>query len=120
MAFADPQSITISGSANSLPRTGSADNSGTFTKDDANLRLQMKHSYAKRNRSVIRLDHRKVAADPLIAAQNLLYSMSISIIVDRPPVGYSPTEVKAVLDGFLANLAASSGANTIKFLGGES
>lgn len=120
MAFADPQSITISGSAISLPRTGSGDNTGAFTKDDANVRMGIKHSYGKRNSSVLRLDHRKVAADPLIAAQNLNYTMSISIVFNRPPVGYTPAEVKAVWDGLLANLAASSGANTVKLLGGES
>jgi hypothetical protein len=120
VAFADPQSITINAIANSLPRTGSGNNEGTFTKDDANLRMEIKHNYAKRTRSVLKLTHRKVATDPLVAAQNLNYSMGITISVDRPPVGYTPTEVKQIWDGLLANLAASSGANTIKLLGGES
>jgi hypothetical protein len=61
-----------------------------------------------------------VAADPLNAAQNLNYSASMYIVVDVPPVGYSPAEMKQIWDGFLANLAATSGANTVKFLGGES
>lgn len=120
MAISDPQSVTINAIANSLPRTGSGDNTGTFTKDDGNVKLSVSHSYGKRTRRTIRLDHRKVAADPLVAAQNLNYSMSMYIVVDVPPVGYSPTEAKQIWDGFLANLAASSGANTVKFLGGES
>lgn len=120
MAFADPQSITISGTAISLPRTSSGDNTGTFTKDDGNVKLSISHVNGKRNRRTIRLDHRKVAADPLNAAQNLNYSMSVYIVADIPPVGYTPSEAKAVLDGFLANLQAASAANEVKFFGGES
>ncbi len=120
MAFSDPQSVTINAVANSLPRTASGDNTGAFTKDDGNVKLSVSHNLGKRNRRTIRLDHRKVAADPLIAAQNLNYSMSTYIVVDVPPVGYSPAEAKQVVDGFLANLQASSGANLVKFLGGES
>lgn len=120
MAFADPQSVTISGTANSLPRTGSGDNTGSFMKDDGNVKMSVSHRYNKRTSRTIRLDHRKVAADPLIPTNNTNYSMSIRVVVDVPPIGYTPTEVKAIWDGFLANLAASSGANTVKFLGGES
>lgn len=120
MAFADPQSVTINAVANSLPRVGSGNNSGSFSKDDGNVKLSLSHAYGKRTRRTVRLDHRKVAADPLVAAQNLQYSMSCYIVVDVPPVGYTPAEAKQVVDGFLANLQASSGANLVKFLGGES
>ncbi len=120
MAFSDPQSVTISGTANPLPRTSSGDNAGAFTKDDGNVKLSISHSYGKRTRRTIRLDHRKVAPDPLNAAQNLNYSMSVYVVVDVPAVGYTPTEAKAVLDGFIANLQASTAANEVKFLGGES
>lgn len=120
MAFADPQSVTINAIANSLPRTSSGDNTGAFTKDDGNVKLTVSHAYGRRTRRTIRVDHRKVAADPLNAAQNLNYTMSMYIVVDVPPVGYSPAEAKQVWDGFIANLAASSAANTVKFLGGES
>jgi hypothetical protein len=120
VALSDPQSITIDGATSSLPRTSSGDNSGAFTTGDGNIKLSVSHAYGKRNRRTIRLDHRKVAADPLVAAQNLNYSMSVYVVVDVPTVGYTPAETKLILDGFLANLAASSGANEVKFLGGES
>lgn len=116
----DPQSITINAIANSLPRVGTGDNNGVFQKDDGTVALSIQHVYGKRTRRTIRLTHTKVAADPLNAAQNLNYSMSLYITVDVPKLGYSPTEVKQIWDGLLANLAASSGANTVKFLGGES
>lgn len=120
MAFSDPQTVTINAIANTLPRTGSGENTGSFSKDDGNVKMSVTHSYGKRTRRTIRLDHRKVAADPLVAAQNLNYSMSMYIVVDVPPFGYSPAEAKQVWDGFIANLAASSAVNTTKFLGGES
>lgn len=120
MAFSDPQSITINGAASSLLRTSSGDNTGAFTKDDGNIKLSVSHQYGKRTRRTIRLDHRKVAADPLVAAQNLNYSMSVYVVVDVPPVGYSPAEVKQIMDGLLGNLEAASAANEVKFLGGES
>lgn len=119
MAFSDPQSVTISGTAHSLPRTSSGVDSGVFTKDDGNVKLSMQHAYNKRTRRTIRIDHRKVAADPLLTAQNANYSTAIYIVVDSPTVGYTPAEVKAIWDGFIANLAATSAANTVKFLGGE-
>lgn len=120
MAFADPQSITISGTANSLPRTGSGDNSGSFTKDDGNLKVSVDHSYAKRTSRRLKLDVRKVGPDPIYPSQNTISTMSISIVVNVPPVGFTPAEVKAQWDGLLANLAANSAANTVKFFGGES
>lgn len=120
MAIAEPQTITISGTGNTLNRVGTGLNEGALAKDDGNLRMEIRHSYAKRNRSVIKLTHRKVAADPLVTAQNLQYSMGINVSFDRPPVGYTPAEVKAIWDGFIANLSASSGANIVKVLGGES
>lgn len=119
MAFPDPQSVTINAIANSLPRTGSGDNTGTFTKDDGNVKMTIAHTYGKRTRRLVRLDHRKVASDPLNAAQNLNYTMGCWLVVDVPIVGYTPAEAKQVVDGFLGNLQATSGANLVKFLGGE-
>jgi hypothetical protein len=120
VAFSDPQSVTIGGATTSLARVSSGDNTGTLSSDDQNVKLTASHSYGKRTRRTIRIDHRKVAADPLQADQNLNYSMACYIVVDVPTVGYTPAEAKEVMDGLLANLAASSSANQVKFLGGQS
>ncbi len=119
MAFADPQTVTISAVANSLARTSSSVNAGVFTKDDGNVQLQVSHAYGKRNRRLIKLTHSKVAADPLISAQNIKYSMSIGVTVDVPVTGYTVAEAKAVIDGFIAYMSASSGLAITKLLGGE-
>lgn len=118
MAFADPQSVTINAVANSLPRTAQ-DPSGVFTKDDGNVKLSISHSYGKRTRRTIRLDFSKIAADPLISAQNIKYSMSTYLVVDTPITGFTVAEAKQIVDALTGYLTASSGAKVTQLLGGE-
>lgn len=119
MAFADPQTVTINAVANTLPRISSGINSGAFQKDDANVKLEVSHAYGRRTRRQLKLTHRKVAADPLLSGANVQYSMTCYMVVDVPPVGYTVTEAKQIVDAFAAYLTASSGANVTKLLGGE-
>lgn len=118
--FSEPQSVTINAVANSLPRTSSGENKGVFSKDDGTIREEVSHQYGKRTRRMFRIDHSKIAADPLISAQNIKHSMSFYVVVDVPVTGYTITEQKQIIDGFLAQLNASSGTLITKFLGGES
>lgn len=119
MAFADPQTVTINAVANVLPRTSSDVRSGEFTKDDTLVRLRVSHQLGKRNRHLIRLDHAKVAADPFLSGVNTKYSMSVQLIVDVPPVGYTIAEQKQIVDALVAYLTATSGARVTQLLGGE-
>jgi hypothetical protein len=119
MAFSDPQSVTINAVANTLPRTSSGTNSGAFTNSDGTVRLTISHSYGKRNRRTVRIDHSKIAADPLLS-ENVEFSMSTYLVMDTPTRGYSVTEAKQIVDALTAYLTASSGANVTKVLGGES
>jgi len=120
MAFADPQSVTINAVANSLPRTSSGVNTGEFRKDDGLVKLSVQHSYGKRTRRVIRLDHAKIAADPLMASVNVRLNMAAYLVVDVPETGYTVAEAKQIVDALTAYLTASSGARTTQLLGGES
>jgi hypothetical protein len=119
MAFADPQTVTINAVAQTMPRTGSGTNSGSFATNDGTVKLSVSHAYGKRNRRTIRINHSKIAADPLLS-ENVEFSMSSYLVVDVPPRGYTVTEAKQVVDGLVAYLAASTGANITKLLGGES
>jgi hypothetical protein len=119
LAFSDPQSVTINAIANSLPRTSTRDNAGVFTKDDGNVKLTVSSLYGKRIRRTARLDHKKVAVDPLFPAQNSPYSMSIYVVADVPTTGYSVVEQKQIVDALTLWLTTSSGANVTKLLGGE-
>lgn len=119
MAFTDPQTVTISASPNTLARTSSGVNSGAFTKDDGNVKLSVSHQYGKRTRRTIRLDHSKIAPDPLVSSTNIKYSMSAYLVVDVPITGYTVAEAKAIIDGLTAYLTATSGARVTQLLGGE-
>jgi hypothetical protein len=118
--FADPQSVTINAVANSLPRISSSDLAGAFSKDDSNVILKLNHSVGRRMRHTVRLDHRKIAADPFVGSLNAQYSMSVYMVVDVPLVGYTVTEQKQVVDGLTLWTTTSSGGNITKLLGNES
>lgn len=119
MAFSDPQSVTISTVEISLPRTSSGMNTGAFTKNDGTISLSVSHAIGKRQRRTVRLDHSKIAADPLISSTNIRYSMSAYLVVDAPITGYTVAEQKAIVDGLALWLSTSSGANLTSLLGGE-
>lgn len=120
MAFADPQTVTINAVANTLPRTNYGNNAGTFNTPDGNVVLSVASTYgAKRTRRTARLDYSKIAADPLVSAQNIKYSMSAYLVVDVPITGFTVAEQKQIVDGLTAYLTASTGARVTQLLGGE-
>lgn len=119
MAFSDPQTVTINAVANTLPRVSSGNNTGAFQKDDGNVKLSVAHQYGKRTRRSVRLDFAKIAADPLISAQNIRYSMSAYLVIDLPMTGFTVAEAKQIVDALTAYLTASSGTRVTQLLGGE-
>lgn len=120
MAFADPQSVTINAIANTLPRVGSSSpTAGVFSKDDGTVKLTVAHQVGKRARRTIRLDHKKVAADPFVSGVNQSYSTSVYLVVDAPLTGYTIAEQKQIVDALTAYLTATSGARVTQLLGGE-
>lgn len=119
MAYADPQVVTIAAVATSLPRTSSLGPSSVYTKDDGLVKLTISHNSAKRTRRTIRLDHSKIAADPLISAQNIKHSMSAYLVVDVPVTGYTVAEAKVIVDALTLYLTATAGARVTQLLGGE-
>jgi hypothetical protein len=119
MALSDPQSVTIDGTAISLPRTSSGTNSGGFTSNDGATSLQVAHTYGKRIRRTISLQTKKYATDPTNNSLSVPVFATLRITVDQPLQGYTADELKLALVGFIANLTASTNANMIKLLGGE-
>lgn len=120
MAFADPQSITIDGTAISLPRTD-FDPAGVFTSTDGTVELRVWHQRTKagRIRRYYKVTHNKLAADPYVAGVNKPVNMSIQLTVDVPPQGYLVADSKKIIESALAVLTASTGAKLTQFLGGE-
>jgi hypothetical protein len=118
--LADPQSVTINSVATSLPAVLRGLDTSAYQKDDGTVKLTIAHTYGKRTRRSVRLDHSKIAADPLISAQNIKYSMSAYLVIDVPVTGYTIAEAKYIVDALTAYLTASSGAKVTSVLGGES
>jgi hypothetical protein len=119
--LADPQSVTINSVAQSLPAISRGVNTSAYQKDDGTVKLSIAHTYAKaRTRRQVRLDFSKIAADPLVSAQNIKYSMSAYLVIDHPITGFTVAEAKYIVDALTAYLTASSGAKVTSVLGGES
>jgi hypothetical protein len=119
MAYSDPQSVTI-GSAISLPRTSSGVNNGAFTSSDGTTGLVVAHTYGNRTRRTARVNFAKIAADPLISAQNIKYSASAYVVLDVPITGFTVAEQVQIITGLTTWLTATSNANATKLAGGES
>jgi hypothetical protein len=117
--FADPQTVTISGSAKTLNGTSNTLTGKKYATSDRAYQWDISHTYGRRHRHTIRMQVDTLVANPLVSGQNVTQSMTAYLTVDIPP-GYDAATAKAVLDGFLANLTATSGANLTKLVGGES
>ncbi|DAD52205.1 TPA_asm: coat protein [ssRNA phage Gerhypos.3_21] len=122
MAFSDPQSVTISGSAISLPNTGRGLGIGTYSSNDGSLAMDIRNTQSGKSRSrrTIGVVSKKYAEDPTREGNSLPVSATVRLVVDTPAQGYTPADIEAILVGFIANLTASSNANIKKLLGGES
>lgn len=116
--FADPQSVTLSGSAKTLARTSSGVNAAVYNDPDSTVKMNVSHQYGKRVRRTVRLEHNKIAADPLTSA-NTKYSMTAYVVFDVPTVGYTVAEAAAVVAALTKWLTDTSGSNVTKVLGGE-
>lgn len=121
MALADPQSIKISGTTISLPRTDVEGTLSKYTSEDALTQLTLSNqNTGKRNRQTIRVDAKKIMASVLTPSQNEEASMSCYIVFDRPLAGYSNTEALAILTG-LNELGSATENKVFKaLLGGQS
>lgn len=117
--YSDPQSVTISGSAKTLNRLNSTPQGSGWSTADRAHKMSIAHTYGRRDRHTVRFQFDSLVANPLVSGQNVNQSMSVYLTADVPP-GYDTATAKAVIDGFLANMTASTGANITKLLGGES
>lgn len=116
--LADPQSITIDGTALTLPRVLTGTREGLFENATSSLSTE---STAKngRLRSVTRLVQTKVTTDPLVSATNIVVHDSISLTINRPIQGYSDEDVLKQVSGFIAWLTAGTNTNLKKIIAGE-
>lgn len=103
--FADPQSITYSTVAKSLPAIGRGDSSSSYQLTDGSgvkYNLTLSHQFAKRNRVVARLQRDSYASDPLVPANSNLASMTATLTIDRPQTGLTPADAQQLAKALVA------------------
>lgn len=115
--LSDPQTLTIGGSAASLPRTTNGATQNSYTSPDGIWMFTVKQNQtAKRFRREVRLSETKVAADP-ISAVNASVGLSAYIVVDEPRNGvFTDAEILSVVVALKDWLTT---ANINKVLAGE-
>jgi hypothetical protein len=130
MAFTDPQSITITGfnggSAISLPRTSDSPNRSEYTSNDGLYKVTVSvltsgkpGSASYRVRSMFRVDVSILATDPFNAAVSAYQTYSAWVVTDKPPFGFTVTQMTNITSALLGLLTASTNAAIVKMLGGE-
>lgn len=93
--FADPITITISGSGKVMARVSSTGTSSKYESADGNHQLTISHQISKdKIRTLSRLDVRKIVADPLTAV-NDFETLTTFTVSERPLVGFTQAEVEA-------------------------
>lgn len=117
--LADPQSITLAGTAVPLPRTGVNGTFADYTSADGALSMRVQQTTSQNvRRTHISLRSNKIAADPLTAINRRLSSV-VSVSISGPLDGFTVAELKDQVVALATALTASSAATTIKILGGE-
>jgi hypothetical protein len=119
VAFNDPQSVTISGSASSLPRILTGTTVGSFKSSDGVTELTLDpRGTAKRRRNVGRLYAKKNVTDPitgLVSQQGYM----VSITIDRPLSGITDADGEALATALFTWATASTNSNLKKLIAGE-
>lgn len=121
MSLTDPFAITISGAASSLPKVESSGKKSVYSNADGTIVVTASHQNTSgaRTRTMLRIDTKKVTADPFKPSENVQVGAAFYVVVDQPPAGYTDAEMKAIIDGFISAMNASSGAMITKLLAGE-
>jgi hypothetical protein len=116
--FADPQSVTYSGAAKSLPKIGGNQDQSSFRMNDSGVtyELTIGHSFKARTRVFARLRRDSYVADPLVPANSIGASMTATLTIDFPNTGVMPSDALALGN---ALVAWATSARLTQLTGGE-
>jgi len=115
--FTDPQSVTVNSVAKSCPRISVGELNSTYKEATGEFQLRVSHQEtSKRTRRMVRLDQKKVAADPLTAV-NAYQTAGVYLVIDEPITGFSDTELGYLVTALKDWLTAG---NIAKVCAGES
>lgn len=123
MAFADPQSVTYNAVAQSLVRTSSGVNAGSFFTNSGTTTygLEISHQYGRRTRRMARLNVGLVNPSPYVTGNSSFESTSVYLVVDTPATNGIVDPAVAVLsvNALTGWLTATSNANALKLVQGQ-
>jgi len=120
MALPDPiPTITVNSVEYDFARVGMGDGKATYQTADGLDLLTIENSVKNRNRRLVRLDRKKIAANPFDADLNQEYLLSTYVVMDSPKLGVTASEMN--LHGQLldALLIAGSPDYRLRVLQGE-
>lgn len=116
MSFTDPQSVTIDAVAYSMPRISTDASKSVYSEATEALKMTVSHQESKgRTRSMVRLDRRVIAADPLTAV-NEYKTVGVYLVIDKPEFGFTIDNIDDIVQGFKTWLST---ANVSKVCGME-
>jgi hypothetical protein len=120
--LADPQSVTINGTAISLPKTSDTNVSNVYSDLAGGTTFYVtqrviSEKQGPRRRASVSITREKIAADVLTAINKRVQaSVTVSFAF---PDGFTQTEIEQTTAGLITWLTASTNANLKKVLAGE-
>lgn len=116
MAFADPQTITVDGVAQTLNLIKNDGLRSEYATSDEVYKFVISHQESgNRTRRMIRVDKRVVAADPL-SSVNEYKSLGVYLVIDEPEYGFEDDPIYHVAAALTAWLTE---ANILKVLASQ-
>lgn len=117
MAFADPQTITVNSVAKVMDRIKSEGLRAEYATPTLDYKMTISHqSSKKRTRRMVRVDNRKVVADPLTAV-NDYENLGVYLVIDEPDYGFDDTDIDYIVQALKTWMST---ANVLKILGSQS
>jgi len=130
--LSDPTVITVNAVAQSMPRISQSGQSSIYKKSDGTFRLEISHQLNEQKRarntssgiqtvrqnvvrSLVRFVKRAIVADPVSSA-NDYEELGIQLVITRPEVGFTATDLDQCWAGFKAWFDTT---NTAKIFGLE-
>lgn len=118
--LSDSQTLTVATVDQTLAAIKRGNLESTYREAGGQYEMVISTTEGKRTRTSIRVNHNEIAADPL-TEQNSQVGASVYLVVDRPNNGvFTITQMKDDVIALADWLKASSAANLVKVLGGES
>jgi predicted Zn-dependent peptidase len=115
--FTDPQTVTVNAVAKVMARVLTEGKKAIYQLADQTYTFTISHLVSNsRVRSMVRIDQRAIVADPLTAV-NDYETLSIYVVIDRPEVGFTATQVDQLTAGLKTWLDTTAGG---KLYGQES